>query len=173
MNKESNSDLLIDLARLTKKYPPEQWEAVIDCLKDEERRKKVLALIQELSGISKKIHDKSRKKQGILGIAHLLDEVSQADPQKAQLLKEFWRKLLSHEILPTLSTLRMFAEAAGLPVISAKKREQAINELMRQFVNLPYENIQNALQKASIARSDFGEDYERWVGLILGNKIDK
>jgi alanyl-tRNA synthetase len=173
MNKESNKDLLIDLARLVKKHPPEEWESVINWFKDEERREKLLAIIQELAGVSKKIHDKSRRKRNIPGIAYLLDEVRQIDPQKAELLRQFWNKLRSREVLPTFSTMRMFAEAAGLPIISAKKREQAVNELMRQFMNLPYDEIQDTLQKALIARSNFGEDYGRWVDLILGNRSDR
>lgn len=170
MKREINRDLLIDLARLAKKYPSEEWDSIISWLQDEESRKRLLALIQELTEISKKVKGTPKRGQRASGITRLLDEVREADPQKAELLGEFWRKLQSHEILPTFSTLRMFAEAAGLPIFSAKKREQAVNELIRQFATLPYTNIQNALQKASIAHRDFGEDYERWVSLILGSR---
>lgn len=170
MKGDVNTNLLADLVRLAKKYRSEEWLSIIDWLQNPEQRERLVTLMRELSAISGKITSRPRRRQNVPSIAHLLDEVRQSDLRKAEILQEIYSKLQNREILPTFSTLRMFIEAAGLAALSSRKREQAINELMRQLATLPYENIQSVLQKASIGRPDFGKDYERWVALILGNK---
>jgi len=170
VNGEVNTKLIADLVRLAKKYRPEEWMSIIDWLQDPERRKGIVTLMRELSAVSGKTENRPRRRRNVPSIAHLLDEVRRSDLRKAEILQEIHSKLQSREILPTFNTLRMFTETAGLAALSSRKREQAINELMRQLSILPYEKIQSVLQKASIGRPDFGEDYERWVALILGNK---
>ncbi len=171
MKREINTELLADLIRVAKKYRSEEWMSIIDWLQDKKRRESLVTLMRELSGISNKSERRPRRGRRVPSAALLLDEIRQSDSRKADLLQEIWRKLRSREILPTFSTLRIFTEAVGLPILSSRKREEAINELMRQLATLPYENIQSTLQKASVGRSDFGKDYEQWVALILGNKV--
>jgi len=168
---EVNTKLIADLVRLAKKYRPEEWMSIIEWLQDPDRREGLVSLMRELRAVSGRTENRPRRRQNVPGIAHLLEEVRRSDLRKAEILQEIHSKLKSREILPTFSTLRMFTEAAGLAALSSRKREQAINELMRQLSTLPYEEIQSALQRASVGRPDFGEDYERWVSLILGNKV--
>lgn len=146
MKGEVNTKLIADLVRLAKKYRPEEWMSIIDWLQDPERREGIVTLMRELSAVSGKTENRPRRRQNVPGIAHLLDEVRRSDLRKAEILQEIYSKLQSREILPTFSTLRMFTEAAGLAALSSRKREQAVNELMRQLSTLPYGEIQSALQ---------------------------
>jgi len=164
---EVNRDLLIDLARLARKYPTEDWASLIAWLQDESRRTQLITLLQELSSVSKRLLAKAPHRKRLLPIPHLLEEMKSQDLAKAELLSDFWRKLRNRELLTSASSLRTFAEAAGLKGTNWSKREQAINRLIRELAELPLKEIQTALERTSAVPRERGGEYERWVALIL------
>lgn len=169
MNNNINAKLVADLALLARRYPIEDWHAIIEWLKDDTKRQELILLFDELARVSKQVKRKPTygKRRGI---SQLLEEVGSSDPRKAQLLRNFYLKLLSKEILPTLGSLRMFSEVAGLKDISLKKREQMVSEVIRQLSTLSYGELQKTLEHTSSRSTDFGRDYEHWVRLILGDR---
>lgn len=167
MKSEINRDLLIDLARLARKYPTEDWESLTAWLRDESRRAQFIMLLQELSVASKQLPGKAPRRKKLLPIPHLLEEMKSQDRAKAELLDDFWRKLRNRELLTTSNSLRTFAEAAGLKSTNWSKREQAINGLVRELAELPLKEIQTVLERTSAVPRELGGEYERWVALIL------
>jgi len=169
MNNKINAKLVADLALLARRYPVEDWDTIMEWLKDDTKRQELTILFDELAKVSKQVkHKRSYGKRQ--GISFLLEEVGSSDPRKAQLLRDFHLKLLSKEILPTLGSLRMFSEVAGLKNILQKKREQMVNEVIRQLSILSYGDLQKTLEQTSSRTTDFGRDYEHWVRLILGDR---
>lgn len=169
MTNKINAKLVADLVLLARRYPAEDWYAIMEWLKDETKRQELTVLLDELAKVSNRVKHKTgySKRQGI---SFLLEEIGSSDPRKAQLLRDFHLKLLSKEILPTLGSLRMFSEVAGLKNITQKKREQMMNEVIRQLSILSYEDLQKTLEQTSSRTTDFGRDYEHWVRLILGDR---
>ncbi len=168
MNSNINAKLVTDLALLVRRYPIEDWHTIIEWLKDDTKRQELILLFDELGKLSKQVKRKPTygKRRSI---SQLLEEVRASDPRKAELLRNFYLKLLSKEILPTLGSLRMFGEVAGLKEMLPKKREQMVNEVIRQLSTLSYEDLQKTLEYTSSRSTDFGKDYEHWVRLILGD----
>lgn len=173
MKSSINTDLIYDLARLARRYPPEDWETILRWLNDEDSRKQMINLFQEIRAMSSQQRKKTSGLRGASRIPGLLEEIKTKDPAKGTILSDFWRKLRNRELLTKVSNIRMFADIVGLQAIHSTKRDQAIGELMRQLIDLPRDKVESALQKASVAPRNFGDEYERWVTLILANKPDR
>lgn len=172
MKANINMDLIYDLARLARKYTPEDWGDLLRLLNDDESRRQVINLLQEIREVSSTNRKRSSKLHKITRIPDLLKDVRAKDPEKGIILSEFWKRLRNHELLVKVSNIRMFANTIGLQDITATKRDQAIGELMRQLIALPTDKIEDALTKTTVEPRDFSEEYERWVSLILSHKRD-
>lgn len=167
MKNQLNTELLAELARLARRYPPEAWESLLYWLEDEAHRKQVVSLLSELARLSSRTPSRSRKPEIKASVPHVLADMQRTDGRKADLLQDFWRKLVAREVLPSQASIRSFAEMVGLRIPTSKKREQAVNDLVRQLIDLPYDDIQSALEKTAMTSRDFGQEYERWVNIIL------
>lgn len=167
MSSRVNPALIADLARLTRRYPPEDWQALLALLNDESERGRMIALLEELSQASRQV--RSKKPGGAkTSTSRLLESLNATDPQKAELLRDLRLRLLARDLFPSLSDLRAFAAALGLEDLpSAKKREQNVNYLVRCLADLPYDHVVQALSKTTASGRDLGGEYERWVRLIL------
>jgi hypothetical protein len=163
-----NRELLVDLCRLVRRYSSQDWQGIIKWLEDDERRMQFVTLLRELAITSKEVASKSRRKENQPGIIHFFENLRRIDPVKASLLEEFRSKLQARNVLPTLGDLRIFADSIGFKSFSPRRREEAITQIIKHLGNLPYEEIQKALQKTLIAPRDLGKEYEQWVNLILG-----
>jgi len=170
MKPNINTDLIYDLARLARKYTPEDWDDLLRLLNDDNSRRQVVNLLQEIRAVSSTSRKRSLKSRKATRIPDLLKDVRSKDPEKGIILSEFWKRLRNHELLVKVSNIRMFANTVGLQDITSTKRDQAIGELMRQMIDLPREKVEDALKKATAEPRNFGEEYERWVSLILGHK---
>lgn len=168
MSNEINRDLIADLARLARRYPPEDWDALVRWLEDDTRRQQLSSLLHELSIASRRTTPLGRREKRPQSIGRLFGEMQSTEPAKAELLRDLHSNLLTRELLPTAASLREFTEIAGLKSINLRKREQAANQLIRQLANLRYDEIARALEVTSSGPRDLGAEYERWVALILG-----
>lgn len=167
MSRRVNPALIADLGRIARRYPPEDWQALLALLNDESQRGQIVALLEELSEASKQA--RSRKPGGAkTSTSRLLESLKATDPRKAELLRDLRLRLLAGDLLPSLSDLRAFTAALGLEDLpSAKKREQNVNYLVRSLADLPYDHVVQALSRTAASGRDLGEEYERWVSFIL------
>jgi hypothetical protein len=78
-----------------------------------------------------------------------------------------WLKLRSRELLPTMATVRAFTEAAGLKGLESNKREQAVAELIERLVEMPNDDLEQMMRQTVVEDRELGDEYERWVHLIL------
>lgn len=168
---ELNRQLITDLARLAVRYSPDDWDRLLELLEDERRRGQVTTLLRELAA-SSRARRQNRPKGSAPAHAHRVREalaaIGEVDAGRAELLEEVWRKLRQRELLPTLPLIRAFAEATGLKGLNASKRDQAVTELMEQIVDMPHEELERLMRDTVVQDRKLGEEYERWVRLILG-----
>jgi hypothetical protein len=177
-----NTELIADLARLARRYPPEDWETIVAWLDDESRRSQVTALLREISSLSKQVSAKGKKPKAAKGkeaekalverasIETLLEDMRQSEPERADLLSNFRRGLLSRELLPTPNSMRLFADAVGLERPASPRRERNLNQLMRQLTALSLTDLTAALENTSRTSRDLGGEYYQWVEQILRRK---
>jgi hypothetical protein len=164
---ELNRHLLADLARLLRRYSPDDWRTLADWLKNDSKRHEAILVLEQFAAVSKTATSRQRGERRP-AINRLLLEIRESDPRRADLLRDFHMSLLARDILPTSQDLRFFAGRVGVKDIPAfHKREQGINYIMRELADLPYERLVEVLSQAADVRRDLGEEYERWVGLIL------
>ena len=170
---ELNRQLIADLARLSVRYGPDDWDHLLELLEDERRRGQVTRLLRELAASSRaRRQNRPKGSRPAPPRAHRVREalaaIGEVDPGRAELLEEVWRKLRQRELLPTLPLIRAFAEATGLKGLGGSKRDQAVTELMEQIVDMPHEELERLMRETVVQDRKLGEEYERWVRLILG-----
>lgn len=169
LNDEPNWDLLADLARVLRRYPTHDWEALVTWLQDDAKRSRFLALISELVRVRRE--QASSAPRAGSGGGQIIRGLASSEPEKARILSELRTRLLSRELLPTAYDIRAFAEAIGSEVPrSVKKREQAISVLLRALARLPQDELVKAIAEAPRRSRDLGGEYTRWVELILGRR---
>lgn len=166
-----NPKLLTDLARLVSRYEPEDWAALSRLVQDKESRERLAALLDELAQASARQRSGSRSQKSVspINVRDRLTQLRETNPQRASVLNDLWMKLRSRELLPDMPSVRAFSEAIGMKTLVSRRRDQAISEIVEYLITLPDEELQTALSRTTI-RTDrkFGEEYEKWVTLILG-----
>jgi hypothetical protein len=166
-----NPKLLADLARLVSRYEPEDWAALSRLVQDPESRERLAALLDELAQASARQRDGRRSQKSVAPTKarEHLAYLREANPQRASVLNDLRMKLRSRELLPDMPSVRAFSEAIGMKTLISRRRDQAISEIVEYLIPLPDEELQAALSRATIrADRKFGEEYEKWVTLILG-----
>lgn len=168
---ELNPKLMSDLAQLAARYPPEDWERLIECLEDRRRSSQVSRLLRELAATSRARRGRStsskRNPPRTPRLRETLARIRNEDPARADLFDEMWLKLRSRELLPTMATVRAFAEAVGLKGLESTKREQAVAELIERLIEMPSGDLEQMMRQTVVEDRELGDEYERWVHLIL------
>jgi hypothetical protein len=167
-----NPQLIADLARLAARYGPEEWDQLIQALEDDQRRAELGGVLSELATASRARRERRPPNDAKRGaraqrVHEELARIRAADPARAELLEDVWLKLRERELLPTLALVRAFAEATGMKGLNSTRREQAVTELMEQIVAMPVEALEQMMRETVVADRKLGEEYERWVSLIL------
>lgn len=166
-----NPKLLADLARLVSRYEPEDWASLSRLVQDKDSRVRLAALLDELAQASARQRSGTRSQKSVspINVRDHLAQLRETNPQRASILNDLWMKLRSRELLPDMPSVRAFSEAIGMKTLVSRRRDQAISEIVKYLITLPDEELQTALSRATI-RVDrkFGEEYEKWVALILG-----
>jgi hypothetical protein len=166
-----NPDLIKDLARLTKKYKPKDWEELGRLLKDPEQLETFRLLVDELAKTSKKNRSpakrKSTKPSRSTKVRDALAAMRKEDPARADLLEDIWLKLRQRDLLPTIAAVRAFAEALGSKGLKSSRRDEAVAELMELFLELPGDTLEEKMRQTAVEDRQLGNEYEAWVNLIL------
>lgn len=163
--------LLADLARLAGKYDAKEWEELASWLDDHARREELRALLLELGTVSRtrrrQAPRRKRKPSRTAGLRDSLAAIRAEDVDRADLLEDVWLKLRQRELLPSLAAVRAFAEAMGSKGLRATRRDQAVTELMERLVELPGDALEQKMRQTVVEERKLGDEYERWVQLIL------
>jgi hypothetical protein len=170
---EPNPKLLRDLAQLAARYRTKDWERLAEWLDDEVQRERIQILLRELASASNAPRKKARrptKKRTTAPAKRLreaLGDVRREDAAKADLLEDIWLKLRERELLPSIASVRAFAQAMGSKGLNATRRDQGVTELMELLVELPTDALEERMRQTVVADRKLGQEYEEWVRLIL------
>jgi hypothetical protein len=171
-----NPKLLKELALLASKYPPKDWEALAGRLEDpvwREQTRSALVALASVSRTARKAKGRRTREPGPAArVRDGLAKIRVDDAERAELLDEIWGKLRRRELLPTVATVRAFAEAIGSKGIEASRRDQAIAELMERIIELPAEQLEQRMRETVVDDRNLGAEYEQWVQLILGRRSE-
>jgi hypothetical protein len=165
-----NTKLVADLARLVTRYSPDDWRTLLLLFENEETRKLVVLLLDELAHASARRRSSNSPSRSTTSasIRQRLDEMGEAEPAHAHLLADLWARIRSRELLPEMSNLRVFSEEIGMKTLASRNRDQAASEVIGHLMNISEMDLKAALKAASAGvERKLGEEYENWVRLIL------
>jgi hypothetical protein len=171
VNYEINKELLVDLAKLTKRYKPEEFKLLAEALSDPEFISKVVATLEGLATLSdaRRKAMRSRRKGAATSVTQVLDSLREEEPEKHGLIQSFVNAVEEGAILKRLEHLRSFASNAGMKLPPTISRKVLVSELVRHLANLPLSELKSQLSAPLPADRDFGAEYRSWVRLILGH----
>jgi hypothetical protein len=171
----ARDELLVDLARLLRKYGPSAFSDLADWLKDPEARSDVISVLDIMVSSSPgtahmpRQAGARRRDAGLASVRRLIDGLADEDPQMAELLATFVDMLASKQALASVAALQQFARDNGLPPIKAKSRDAAITALVRALMAYDVDAVRSILQTMPPPHGRGGDrTLEGWTDVILG-----
>lgn len=172
MNKYKEEDLLIDIAKLIKKYGAETFFSLSQSISSPETTQKLATILSESSKLIRKTQKGAEKHKTNISqsvvISKTLDEIKNTEPELYGVLYPFYEGLIRKDFLPRLSDIREFAIDCGLPAINATSRAKSINPLMISIIGHHNRRLLARIKSVSISR-DNNRSLEGWSGIILKN----
>lgn len=168
MKTQRELDLLADLAKLLKKYGTEPFESLAASISSPEMTQHLSVVLTQVAKIARTIPKTKRKTRSKErpSVPRSLTALKNAEPEKYQLLMNFYNDLIAKSILPTLRDLQEFAIDCGLPEVRAKSKQKAISPLIGSLIKLPNEQLIAKIQ--SLKKCDMGDrSLEGWSNIIL------
>jgi hypothetical protein len=170
--KPSSSDLLIDLAKLLRKYGPDEFEDLAKLIGSAEFTGNVSKLLLSVAEESRR-HARtqpppaqSRPGKSTMNPDRTQEQLEITDPERASLLAELKLKLTEGGALPRLSDVLSFAKRFNLPGVKATSRDVAVRLLLKSFSRLSTEQVRAILEHFSDAAED-AAGLKGWTEIIL------
>jgi hypothetical protein len=175
MSQEGKFELLIDIARLIKKYGPDTFEELANYLRKKETFNSLIELLKTSSKAAKVVSSPTliiqaeKKKVGIKGF---LSRMEKTEPIKAHILSAFHDELLAKAVLPNLREIKDFASDSGLRLITAGSRDKAIFPLLKDLGTRQIDEIKTIINNANRMAQRSDRTLEAWTGIILDRERD-
>lgn len=169
MKNRPELDLLVDLAKLIKKHGPEPFEILANSMRSTNLAKELTDLLSASASVARatlKKRKKPSKRESVTSLENTLAVLQQTEPQKYELISDFYNALQRKAVLPTIRDIKAFALDCGLPEIRGASRQKSIAPLIRRLILLPTENLSKKLE---IPKSDQKGDRSLagWTNIIL------
>jgi hypothetical protein len=169
VNNQSELDLLLDLAKLIKKYGPEPFESLAKSITTSDLQKRLTDLLSISSNIAKTTHvgsKKTTKRESANSLQNTLSVLKQTSPQKHELILNFYNAFQQKTILPTMRDVNYFIQDCGLPEIKGSTRQKAIGPLIKRLILLPTDQLSKHLNFPKTGTSG-DRSLEGWTNIIL------
>jgi DNA-binding transcriptional regulator YbjK len=174
VNETKSFALLGDLAQLVKKHGPTAFSDLASLLRSPEMIAELTTILEtaEATGRGAKVTRKAsvaiRGEGSRASVIDLLSQIEKRDPEKAQLLSNFYEAVVSKGVLPTLRELRSFARDNGLRSIVSTSRDKAVGPFIRDLATHPLDDIRPMLRRAKQSEDAPGDrSLEGWTDIIL------
>lgn len=153
-----NPELLLDIAKLIRKYPPDVWEELLQHLHKPDFREKVLYVAREMSRLSH---------QSRINVAQVSARSDDEEIlfRRAVLLDQIRTDLRRRRV----SEVRGYAESLRIPFDSSMGKEALIKRILKALAAKDVQEIERTRTPTLFGRP-VTEDYERWGELIMGKK---
>ena len=170
MKSDKQFELLGDIAKLLSKYGPETFDALADSMNSPETTQRLVEVVRTTARISHSMpipHDAHRDRNKVRSVRKEIDAIKGLEPEKHNLLRDFYQALQEKRALPTLVEMEDFAASRGLPPIGSNRRPTAIVNLIRLLIELPTADLKQKLSGGtSSPRHDTA--LRGWSEIILG-----
>ena len=161
--------LISDLARLIIEHKESEWLALRDSLNDESFRERLSSSLETLADLAARTVVAPGSKRKPPSLPKRLAYIEKEDPEKARILFAFRDKLTQKTTRPSLDQLRGLAATLGMKNEQYTRREQIVNQIIRNLAELSIEEVESAFKTGLPEQSNSADEYGRWVDLILQN----
>ncbi|MDO9334707.1 MAG: hypothetical protein Q7T57_09335 [Dehalococcoidales bacterium] len=169
MKNRPELDLLIDLAKLIKKHGPECFETLADYARSPDFARRLADLLSASATVARTTRTErteSTKREPANSLGNTLAVLQQTEPQKYELISDFYNALQKKAVLPTMRDIKAFVLDCGLPEIRGNSRQEAIVPLIKKLMLLPTATLSVKLR---IPKTNEKGDrsLEGWTSIIL------
>jgi hypothetical protein len=176
VNEQPELELLVDIARLLKKYGAETFDLLAKELASPTLRERLAALLTTAAEVGRESGgakvSRPKSPRGAEDLRSLLINLQQTDPEKATLLLRFYDDLMGKRLLPTARELQLFGEGFNPAFPPPTSRKKAVESLFEQLLPLPLERLREVV--ASVKPTvPADRSLEGWANLILDRDLRK
>ncbi len=176
MNAKNHLDLLVDIAKLLKKYGTDTFEILADNISKPEFAKDLTNILSESAKASRTTKPRMKKtkaKSSGKTFRDSLIEIKDYHPEKGEILVHLYDGLIAKTFLPTLRDLNAYLSDNGLPPLKTKSRDSAIIPFVKVFLPIPLNEVKNYLQNIQPVPSNDDSSLERWSKVIFKKETNK
>lgn len=160
--------LLADIVKLLRKHGPMAFSCLSEAIERGEFLRHVEVILAEGAKGGEKAGIKKGTSRVRKSIRGEISELCKKQPEKGQLLIDFYDGLIAKRYLPHLRDLRHFAAEFDLPEITATSRARAVAPLIRELCKIPVRDLEDIFTTISrVEQSSEDRSLAGWSELIL------
>ena len=173
MGRQRRPTLVAEIGRLLAEYPEKDWRALVNRLREPAFMEDIASAIED--ALVSQAKRSARKATTVRRQPHrsVIAKVAQDDKAKAEKLYALKSLLTDSENSLSLGDIRGFAVSLGMKDELANRRDQAINQIVRYLAAKTTDEIEAIVQAGPPAQRKRGQEFDRWVKLILGDDAPK
>lgn len=164
--------LVAEIGRLLVEYPEREWQALAERLRERALIEDIAAAIDDALTLGASPVVKSRKVRHRASES-VIAKVARVDKAKAERLSALKSRLMDRDTRLPFAYIRGFASSLGIKEELSSRRNQAVNEIIRHLAAKTRDEIDNILKTALSSQPTEGQEFDRWVKLILGESTHK
>ncbi|HEY6252674.1 MAG TPA: hypothetical protein VI685_22175 [Candidatus Angelobacter sp.] len=149
-----NTELMLDLARLLKRYSPDDWESLLRLLRSANFRDQLIYFAGQMQTLS---HESRRRERAEF------DEATDVAFRHAVLLQRIKSDLRTRK----LSEVRDVAYSLGVPLHGKVSRNEMISRIASALSRKDIAELERSAP-SSLFSASASDDYRRWGELIMG-----
>lgn len=169
--------LLIEIAKLLRKYGPETFESLAENLSTPEFSERLVSVLSTVAKTGRTVRPKesetAEERRSLRDFRSSLVAAGKTEPEKSELLVKFYDGLTAKTILPTLRDIQAFASDMGLPPLKATARDKAVIPLTKALLPLPLEELRARLAAVKPVSNQDDRSLEGWSNIILDKERRK
>jgi hypothetical protein len=166
-------ELLVEIAKLLKRYGPETFEGLAQGLSTPEFSERLVSVLIMTAKTGRTARPKereievTRRRPNVRDFRSSLVDLGKSEPEKSDLLIRFYDELSAKAVLPTMRDIQGFASDMGLPSLNATARSKAIIPLVKALLPLPLEDLRARLMTVKRVQNQDDRSLEGWGKIIL------
>ena len=166
--------LLVELAKLARRYGPEEFERLADVIGKPEFASSLSEILRQTARASR-THADSMGSTGDhpgpkagkrITMSALLDRLREQQPEKFAIVSEIRQRLAEKRALPMLADVMIFAENHRYRLEGKRTRDQAVASLLRVLVDLPEKDLRQVLENLPTSPEE-KSDLRGWSDIIM------
>lgn len=171
MSDKPELELLIEVAKLLKKYGPDAFEKLAESLSTPEFSERLTTILSSTAktacSVKKDVQPSEERKQTPRDFRSSLVALAKTKPEKSELLLKFYDSLMAKTSLPTLRDIQSFISDMGLSPLKATARDKAIIPFVKSFLPLGVDEIKAKLVRIKPVSVADDRSLEGWSNIIL------